>query len=518
MTTDDQSHRLILQRIAHRVMLERGLLPDFSTAALDELARLHAPAKTQTGQDPRGMRDLRSLLWASIDNDDSRDLDQLSVAEAMPGDKIKVLVAIADVGSSIMDGSALDQHARHNTTSVYTAAEIFPMLPEKVSTDITSLNFEEDRLSIVVEMLVGVDGSLEGSSIYRAWVHNHAKLAYNSVAAWLEKGAAIPEAIRAVTGLAENLQLQDRAAQRMKNFRHVHGALSLETIEARPVFDGDQISALEVEEKNRAKEIIEDFMIAANGVTARYLSSSQFPSIRRVVRTPRRWDRIVAIAADHKFSLPELPDSKALEQFLVGQKAADPLRFPDLSLSVIKLLGSGEYVAEPPDGNVPGHFGLAVKDYAHSTAPNRRYPDLLTPAPGESRPGRPVCALQHQGSGSAGRPLHRGGRCRQQGRTPGWQIRRGAAARIEARRTVRFDRHGRIPKRHLGAVAQPAGGRKAGGWLRRVGRRRPGAGAVDRNQRYAGIYRFQESRLFQASLTQTEKATRNGLFFWTGRL
>jgi exoribonuclease-2 len=357
-------------------MLQRGLLPDFSAAALAELERLQEPVKMDAG--PQDVRDLRNLLWCSIDNDDSRDLDQLSVTEAMPGDKIKVLVAIADVDSSIPDGTALDQHARHNTTSVYTAAEIFPMLPEKVSTDITSLNFKEDRLSIVIEMLVDADGTLEDSSIYRAWVHNQAKLAYNSVAAWLEKTGPVPEAIPAVQGLAENLQLQDQAAQRMKNFRHVHGALSLETIEARPVFDGDQISALEIDEKNRAKEIIEDFMIAANGVTARYLSAKKFPSIRRVVRVPKRWDRIVAIAADHKFTLPVEPDSKALEQFLVAQKAADPLRFPDLSLAVIKLLGSGEYVAEPPDGNVPGHFGLAVKDYAHSTAPNRRYPDLLT--------------------------------------------------------------------------------------------------------------------------------------------
>ncbi len=380
MNSIEQSHRAILKRIAHRAMLERGLLPDFSAAALTELASLQEPVKTGSGPagDQSELHDLRDLLWASIDNDDSRDLDQLSVAEAMPADKVKVLVAIADVDSSIIDGSALDQHARHNTTSVYTAAETFPMLPEKVSTGITSLNFNEDRLSIVIEMLVGVGGSVENSSLYRAWVRNHAKLAYNSVAAWLEKSGPVPEAILAVPGLAENLQLQDRAAQEMKNFRHIHGALSLETIEARPVFDGDQISTLEVEEKNRAKEIIEDFMIAANGVTARYLSASQFPSIRRVVRTPRRWDRIVAIAADHKFALPELPDSKALEQFLVAQKAADPLRFPDLSLSVIKLLGSGEYVAEPPDGNIPGHFGLAVKDYAHSTAPNRRYPDLLT--------------------------------------------------------------------------------------------------------------------------------------------
>jgi len=376
MTTIDQSHRSILKRIAHKVMLQRGLLPDFSAAALDELGRLKPAARN--GNETKEVRDLRSLLWCSIDNDDSRDLDQLSVAEAMPNERVKVLVAIADVDSSITDGMALDQHARHNTTSVYTAAEIFPMLPEKVSTDITSLNFNEDRLSIVVEMVVAPDGTVEASSLYQAWVRNQAKLAYNSVAAWLEKTGPMPEALAAVKGLAENLNLQDQAAQRMKNFRHVQGALSLETIESRPVFDGDQISALEEEEKNRAKEIIEDFMIAANGVTARFLASKQFPSIRRVVRVPKRWDRIVAIAASHKFDLPGEPDSKALEQFLVAAKAADPLRFPDLSLAVIKLLGSGEYVAEPPEGNVPGHFGLAVKDYAHSTAPNRRYPDLLT--------------------------------------------------------------------------------------------------------------------------------------------
>jgi exoribonuclease-2 len=321
---------------------------------------------------------MRSLLWASIDNDDSRDLDQLTVAEAISTDKVKILVAIADVDSFVKKGSAIDEHARHNTTSVYTAAEIFPMLPEKVSTDVTSLNFNQDRLSITVEMVVGAKGSLQESHIYSAWVRNHAKLAYNSVAAWLENKGTIPEAIVAVKGLAENLQLQDRITQSMKNFRHIHGALSLETIEAKPVFDGDQIRALEIQEKNRAKEIIEDFMIAANGVTARYLSASKFPSIRRVVRIPKRWDRIVEIAGEHKFRLPEIPDSKALEEFLVSEKAAHPIRFPDLSLAVVKLLGAGEYIAEPPDGNAPGHFGLAVRDYAHSTAPNRRYPDLLT--------------------------------------------------------------------------------------------------------------------------------------------
>jgi exoribonuclease-2 len=361
-------------------MLERGLLPDFSTEALAELGRLQIPTITQTGpaEDPLGIRDMRNLLWASIDNDDSRDLDQLTVAESAPGDSTKILVAIADVDSSIKNGSALDKHAHQNTTSVYTAAEIFPMLPEKVSTDITSLNFNEDRISIVVEMVVGADGSVQDSNIYKAWVHNHAKLAYNSVAAWLEKKADIPNEIAAVQGLAENLQLQDRVAQSMKNFRHIHGALSLETIEAKPVFDGDQIQSLEIEEMNRAKEIIEDFMVAANGVTARYLSASKFPSIRRVVRIPKRWDRIVEIAGEYKFRLPDIPDSKALEEFLIKQKAEDPLRFPDLSLTIIKLLGSGEYIAELPEGDAPGHFGLAVKDYSHSTAPNRRYPDLLT--------------------------------------------------------------------------------------------------------------------------------------------
>lgn len=374
MNPADQSHRAILKNIAHRAMLERGLLPDFSTQVLAELAHLQPGVAIDTPT----IRDTRKLLWASIDNDDSRDLDQLTVAEAMPAGSVMIMVAIADVASTVKNSSAIDAHAQNNTTSVYTAAEIFPMLPEQISTGLTSLNFNQDRLAIVVEMLVAADGSLQDSKLYTAWVRNHAKLAYNSVAAWLEQTGPMPAELAAVAGLAENLQLQDRAAQSMKNYRHVHGALSLETIEARPVFDGDQITALEVEEKNRAKEIIEDFMIAANGVTARYLSAMQYPSIRRVVRNPKRWERIVAIVADHGFQLPGLPDSKALEEFLVRQKAADPLHFSDLSLAVIKLLGAGEYVAELPDGDVPGHFGLAVKDYAHSTAPNRRYTDLLT--------------------------------------------------------------------------------------------------------------------------------------------
>ncbi len=379
-TAHDKQHRAILQRIAHRAMLDRGLLPDFSTTVLTELDKIQAPAmqKGALNYTEHPIRDMRDLLWASIDNDDLYDLDQLTVAEAMPGGKVKILVAIADVDAVVKNGSAIDGHARHNTTSVYTAAEIFPMLPEKLSTGVTSLNFNDERLAIVVEMTVGADGAPQDSGIYQAWVCNHAKLAYNSLAAWLEGKGVIPEAVVAVSGLQQNLRLQDEATRRMKDLRHIHGALSLETIEAKPVFDGDQIRALEIEQKNRAKEIIEDLMIAANGVTARYLSAQKFPSIRRVVRTPKRWDRIAEIANQHGSQLPGKPDLKALEEFLIQQKAADPLRFPDLSLAVIKLLGNGEYIAELPEGNAPGHFGLAVKDYAHSTAPNRRYPDLLT--------------------------------------------------------------------------------------------------------------------------------------------
>jgi exoribonuclease-2 len=370
----DRQHRSLLQSIARRAMLERGLLPDFPLQALAELDGIHGPATPAE----KSTRDLRNLVWCSIDNEVSRDLDQLTVAEAMPEGAVKILVAIADVDALVKKQSALDDHARHNTTSVYTAAEIFPMLPEKLSTDLTSLNNESDRLAIVIEMVIAGDGSLQGSDLYGAMVRNHAKLAYNSVAGWLEDSGPMPQGIGTVEGLDENLRLQDRVAQKLKAFRHVHGALNLETIEGRPVFDGDELKDFEADRKNRAQEIIEDFMITANGVTARYLASKMFPSLRRVVRTPKRWDRIIALAVERGVTLPQEPDSKALEQFLTAAKAADPLRFPDLSLSVIKLMGAGEYVVELPGEGATGHFGLAVRDYTHSTAPNRRYPDLIT--------------------------------------------------------------------------------------------------------------------------------------------
>jgi exoribonuclease-2 len=366
--------RALLQQIAHRVMLERGLAPDLSPAALVELAAIRGPAVKAAA----AARDLRNLLWCSIDNDDSRDLDQLSVAEALPDGAVKLLVAIADVDALLRQGSALDAHAQENTTSVYTAARIFPMLPEKLSTDFTSLGFGVDRLAMVVEMVFSQDGALQKSDIYRAVVKNRAKLAYNSVAAWLEGTGPVPPAIPAVPGLDENLRLQDRMAQKLRELRHVNGALSLETIQARPVFSGDDLQDLTEDTANRAKQLIEDLMIAANGVGARFLAAKNFPSIRRVVRTPKHWDEIVALAAQRGGVLPKNPDGPALNQFLVAAKAQDPARFPDLSLSVIKLMGAGEYVMEAPGGTAPGHFGLAVRDYAHTTAPNRRFPDVLT--------------------------------------------------------------------------------------------------------------------------------------------
>jgi len=389
MNASDQPDRAILERVARRAMLERGLLPDFSPAALAELDELRSPASvaappaaTTPAGDGGGadgpVPDLRHLLWASIDNDSSLDLDQLTVAEAAPDGRVRLLVAIADVDALVKKGTAIDEHAAYNTTSVYTAAQIFPMLPEKLSTGLTSMNPDEERLAFVFSMVVAPDGSVEDSEVYRAQVYSRAKLAYNGVAAWLEGTGPVPDAIAAVDGLAENLRLQDQAAQTMKNYRHARGALSLETIEAQPVFEGDLVTGIEVEEKNRAKTIIEDLMIAANGVAARFLASKGSPSIRRVVRTPNRWDRIVEIAAEHGSPLPAAPDAVALEGFLTAMRAADPVRFPDLSLAVIKLLGPGEYVAEVPGEDAPGHFGLAVKDYGHSTAPNRRFTDLVT--------------------------------------------------------------------------------------------------------------------------------------------
>src|SRR6185369_2154871 len=300
-----------------------------------------------------------------------------SVARGNSTGEVTILVAVADVDVLVPRDTPVDQHAAHNTTSVYTGAQIFPMLPERLSTDLTSLNEDEDRNAIVVEYVVTADGSVGTSDVYEAVVRNRAKLAYPSVGAWLEGSGPMPQKIGDVPGLADNLKQQDRAALALKERRHAMGALTLITIEARPVFEDDTLRDLAESQHNRATELIEDFMIASNGVVAWFLESRGFSSLRRVVRTPRKWERIVDLAAQHGFHLPDEPDAVALEEWLLREHASDPQRFPDLSLSVVKLLGRGEYVVERPGGNSMGHFGLAVQDYAHSTAPNRRFPDLV---------------------------------------------------------------------------------------------------------------------------------------------
>lgn len=355
-------------------MLDKGFLVEFPASAMDVLGGIQEKALQITGP----LRDLRNLSWCSIDNDESEDLDQLSVAIDLPSGGVKILVAIADVDSIVNKGSVFEEHAKHNTTSVYTSARIFPMLPEKLSTDLTSLKFNADRLSMVVEFVVLEDGSIQNPEIYPAAVRNKAKLAYNGTGAWLEGSGTKPKAIDAVSGLDQNLRLQEGAAKKLKTLRYQNGALNLETIQSTPVFIGDAVTGLEQDKMNIAKDIIQEFMICANSITARFLASKHIASFRRVVRVPKRWDRIVELASEWKFSLPPQPDSKALDQFLLSVKSSDPIRFADLSLSVIKLLGSGEYVVELPGTISDGHFGLAIKGYTHSTAPNRRYPDLIT--------------------------------------------------------------------------------------------------------------------------------------------
>jgi exoribonuclease-2 len=355
-------------------MQDKGMAVDFPQEVTAELAADADAVKKVTA----GLKDLTSMLWCSIDNDDSEDLDQLTVAETQPNGNMRILVSVADVDFIAAKGSAVDIHASLNTLSVYTPAVIFPMLPERLSTDITSLKYGAIRQSLVIEYIIDPDGNVLSGDVYGALVKNWAKLAYNSVAAWLENTGPQPDAVGRVNGLAGNIKLQDAAAQKLRALRYKNGALSFESSETHAVFDDGHISSLEPDKKNRAKDIIEDFMIAANSVTARFLESKKFPSIRRIVHTPKRWERIVELAKSKGFVLPAAPDPKPLEAFLIAEKKADPDRFLDVSLSVIKLLGPGEYCLELPGASSEGHFGLAVKDYTHSTAPNRRYADLIT--------------------------------------------------------------------------------------------------------------------------------------------
>jgi VacB/RNase II family 3'-5' exoribonuclease len=373
---DTPFHQIDLQAMARQAMLDHGFEPEFSPQVQQQLEELKArPPQVAPSVN---VRDLRNLLWSSIDNDTSRDLDQAEVAERLPNGETKILVGIADVDTFVRKSSAIDDHAAKETTTVYTGVRNFPMLPEQLSTDASSLLETVDKLSIVIEFAVGNDGSVHSSSVYRAIVRNKAQLTYNAVGAWLENKSGIPDKVVAATELQSQLKLQDEVAQALKNERYRHGALNIETIEVRSVVLNDKVVDVVKQEKNRATELIEDFMIAANEVVARMLETNKVSSIRRVVKTPERWSRIVELATKQGEQLPAEPDSKALNEFLIKRKAADPDHFADLSLAVIKLMGPGEYVLERPGDPEQGHFGLAVQDYTHSTAPNRRFADLVT--------------------------------------------------------------------------------------------------------------------------------------------
>jgi exoribonuclease-2 len=367
-------NKMSLVEIARNAMISNGMEPDFPADALAQLKAISGPAQEPAGS----LKDMTRLLWCSIDNDDSRDLDQITVAEKLSDDKIRIWIAVADVDAVVKIKTPLDLHAQKNTTSVYTGVQTFPMLPEKLSTDLTSLSENENRIAIIIEMVVDPTGQVSGSQVYRALVRNQAKLAYNAVGAWLEGRGPIPPAVTKVSGMDQQLRLQDEAAQRLRELRHQHGALDLQTLQPRPVTQNGVVTDLQLETQNRAGQLIEDFMVAANGATATFLTQNQFPTLRRVVKIPERWDRIVAVAGGLGEKLPAEPNSKALADFLTRQRQKDPLHFPDISLTIVKLMGRGEYVVEVPGQTPLGHFGLAVRDYNHSTAPNRRYPDLIT--------------------------------------------------------------------------------------------------------------------------------------------
>jgi exoribonuclease-2 len=363
-----------LAAAARREMLDEGFHPDFPAGTDQQLAALKA--RPAPGPDA-ATRDLRSLLWSSIDNDSSRDLDQIEVADRVDGG-VRIRIGIADVDRDVEIGSPVDQHAAEQTTTVYTGVQTFSMLPEQLSTDLTSLNEQADRAAIVVEMVVRADGSTSQPDVYRAIVRNGAQLTYSAVGPWLEKSAPPPSKVAANDALQAQLKLQDEAAQALREQRHQKGALRFDRIEAEPIITNGQVRGIAAHQKNRASDLIEDFMIAANEVMARTLAQAGVSSIRRVVKSPERWPRIVELAAQYGEKLPAEPDSKALDVFLQERKAADEVHFADLSLAIIKLMGPGEYVLSRPGDPDTGHFALAAHDYTHSTAPNRRFADLVT--------------------------------------------------------------------------------------------------------------------------------------------
>ena len=364
-----------LAAAARQTMLDQGFQPDFPPAVEQQMAALRAQSTLPATPN---LKDLRHLLWSSIDNDSSRDLDQTEVAERLPDGSIRLLVSIADVDADVPAGSPIDLHAASQTTSVYTGVRTFPMLPEDLSTGLTSLNENSDRLSIVIEAIVDPTGAVSSGAVYRALTRNHAQLTYNGVGPWLEGATPAPPKVAASPDLQAQLKLQDEAARLLLDERHKLGALSLDRAEAEAVITDGKVSGLNTRQKNRATELIENFMVAANGVMARTLSAAGVSSIARVVRTPERWPRIVELARQLGDTLPATPDSAALNQFLLKRKASDPDHYPDISLAVVKLMGPGEYVLARPGATDLGHFALAAHDYTHSTAPNRRFADTVT--------------------------------------------------------------------------------------------------------------------------------------------
>ncbi|MGH9871542.1 MAG: RNB domain-containing ribonuclease [Pyrinomonadaceae bacterium] len=370
------SHSVDLFAIAHDSMIEAGFVPDSPSGVDTEVRAIVANSAIPAAE---SAKDLRGLLWSSIDNSSSRDLDQVEFAEALPGGDTRLSIGIADVDALVPQGSAIDRQAAANCTSVYTGVKTYPMLPLELSTDLTSLNAGEDRLGVVTEMVLASDGTMKSLDIYRALVKNHAKLAYEAVGNWLDGRTGVPPSVAAVPGLEAQIRLQFESAKDLEKVRKQHGALELGTIQASPVVD-DQGKVLElaVVEDNGARDLIANFMIAANVAMAQFLEAKGGPTLQRVVRTPKYWSRIVEIAADLGEKLPATPDSRALAEFLAARKKADPVHFPDLSLAVVKSLGPGEYAVQSPGEAGEGHFGLAVQDYTHSTAPNRRFADLVT--------------------------------------------------------------------------------------------------------------------------------------------
>jgi len=371
---NDQGANSWLTQRAHQTMIENGFEPEFSTAVLEQLDGIKT--KGEPAADP-SFKDMRDLVWSSIDNASSRDLDQIEWAERLLNGDIRVLVGIADVDSLVPQKSPIDDHARQNTVTVYTESKIFPMLPEILSTDMSSLNENVDRLAVVADMTIKENGDVPESTFYRALVRNHAKLSYEKIGEWLDHGGVMPESFQRTPGLQEQIELQREAAIRLQAYRRAKGALEFESIESEAVVENGEIKGLKSVQTNAARKLIENFMVATNVEMAEFLEAHGSVSLRRIVKTPARWDGIVRIAADYGEHLPELPDQLALAAFLEKRRAADPDHFPDLSLSIVKLIGSGEYVVERPGEDTGGHFGLAVRDYAHSTAPNRRFTDIV---------------------------------------------------------------------------------------------------------------------------------------------